>query len=125
MVEPFKYYVSISYKSEDAEWAIWFQHELEHYHLPSSFNGRDDIQQELRPVFRDLDELSAENLPKQIQQALKDSKNLIVICSPQAAKSEWVNEEVKTFILLERINNISPFIVEGKSPSDFYPKALR
>ena len=29
-----QYYAFISYKSDDVEWAIWLQHELEHYHLP-------------------------------------------------------------------------------------------
>lgn len=90
-----KYYAFISYKSEDNEWAIWLQHELENYHLPLSFNGRSDIRQDLRPVFRDIDELSAGNLPKQIKKALENSVNLIVVCSPLAAKSPWVNQEVE------------------------------
>lgn len=119
-----KYFAFISYKSEDVEWAVWLQHELEHYHLPASYNGRDDIRQDLRPIFRDIDELRAGNLPEQIQQALKDSENLIVICSPQSAKSPWVNDEVKTFILLGRTNQIFPFIVEGNSPQEFFPPAL-
>ena len=120
-----EYFAFISYKSEDVEWATWLQHELEHYHLPASFNGRTDIPQELRPVFRDIDELSAGNLPEQIQQALVNSQNLIVICSPQAAKSPWVNQEVETFISLGRTNRIFPFIVEGNSPLEFFPPALR
>ena len=119
-----EYYAFISYKSEDVEWAIWLQHELEHYHLPASFNGRTDIRQELRPVFRDIDELSAGNLPVQIQQALENSQNLIVVCSPQAAASPWVNQEVETFISLGRIDRVFPFIVEGNSPKDFFPPAL-
>lgn len=119
-----KYFAFISYKSEDVEWAVWLQHELEYYHLPSSYNGREDIRQDLRPIFRDIDELRAGNLPEQIQQALKDSENLIVICSPQSAKSPWVNDEVKTFISLERTNKIFPFIVEGNSPQEFFPPAL-
>ena len=119
-----EYFAFISYKSEDVEWAIWVQHELEHYHLPASFNGCEDVRQDLRPVFRDIDELSAGNLPKQIKQALVNSQNLIVICSPQAAESHWVNQEVKTFITLGRINRIFPFIVEGNSPSKFFPPAL-
>ena len=57
--------------------------ELEHYHLPTSFNGQTDIPQELRPVFRDIDELSAGNLPEQIYRALEYSQNLIVVCSPR------------------------------------------
>ena len=120
-----EYFAFISYKSEDVEWATWLQHELEHYHLPSSFNGRTDVPQELRPVFRDIDELSAGNLPEQIKQALDNSRNLIVICSPQSAKSPWVNQEVETFISLGRIDRIFPFIVEGNSPSEFFPPALR
>lgn len=120
-----EYFVFISYKSEDVEWATWLQHELEHYHLPASFNGRTDIPQELRPVFRDIDELSAGNLPEQIRMALVNSKNLIVICSPQSAKSPWVNQEVETFIALGKTDSIFPFIVEGNSLSEFFPPALR
>lgn len=119
-----EYYAFISYKSEDAEWAIWLQHELEHYHLPASYNGRADIPQELRPVFRDTDELSAGNLPGQIQQALENSQNLIVVCSPQAATAPWVNLEVETFISLGRTDRIFPFIVEENSPKEFFPPAL-
>ena len=119
-----EYFAFISYKSEDVEWAMWLQHELEHYHLPASFNGRTDVPQELRPVFRDIDELSAGNLPEQIKQALVNSLNLIVICSPQAAESPWVNQEVETFIDLGRTGRIFPFIVEGNAPSIFFPPAL-
>ena len=120
-----EYFAFISYKSEDVEWATWLQNELEHYHLPASFNGRTDVPKELRPVFRDIDELSAGNLPDQIKQALTNSQNLIVICSPQAAESPWVNQEVETFISLGRTDRIFPFIVEGNSPSEFFPPALR
>ena len=119
-----EYFAFISYKSEDAEWATWLQHELEHYHLPASFNGRTDVPKELRPVFRDIDELSAGNLPEQIKKALVNSQNLIVICSPQATESPWVNQEVETFISLGRTDRIFPFIVEGNSPSEFFPPAL-
>ena len=106
-----EYFAFISYKSEDVEWAIWLQHELEHYHLPASFNGRTDIRHELRPVFRDIDELSAGNLPEQIQKALANSQNLIVICSPNSRASHWVNEEVKSFISLGKTDHIYPFIM--------------
>ena len=124
MIEEKEYFAFISYKSEDVEWAIWLQHELEHYRLPTTFNGRTDIRQELRPVFRDIDELSAGNLPEQIKQALENSQNLIVVCSPQAATSHWVNQEVETFISLGRTDRIFPFIVEGNSPKEFFPRSL-
>lgn len=125
-----QYYAFISYKSEDVEWAIWLQHELEHYHLPASFNGRTDVRQELRPVFRDIDELSAGNLPEQIRLALENSHNLIVVCSPKAAASSWVNQEVDTFISLGRTDRIFPFIVEGypyakDKKEECFPESLR
>lgn len=119
-----EYYAFISYKSEDAEWAIWLQYELEHYHLPASFNGRTDIPHELRPVFRDIDELSSGNLPEQIQCALRNSQNLIVVCSPKSASSLWVNQEIETFIALGKTNRMFPFIVGGNSPMEFFPPAL-
>lgn len=126
----YKYFVFISYSSKDTDWAVWLQHEIEYYHLPASYNGKRKVRQDLRPVFRDIDELSAGNLPDQIQKALKDSMNLVVICSPDSAKSKWVNKEVKTFISLGRTKKIFPFIIKGcprakKGQKECYPKALR
>ena len=114
-----KYFAFISYKREDEEWAIWLQHEIEFYHLPASLNGRDDLPKEFRPVFRDIDELKAGNLPKQIYEALASSSNLIVICSPRAANSRWVNKEINDFIEIGKKNGVNnlerifPFVIEG------------
>ncbi len=131
-----KYFAFISYKREDEEWAIWFQHEMEHYHLPVTLNGRSDLPSEFRPVFRDIDELKAGNLPEQIYDALASSSYLIVVCSPNSAKSKWVNKEITDFIEIgktkgiDNIRNIFPFIVDGTPHSqndedECFPKALR
>ena len=121
-----EYFVFISYSSLDNEWAIWLRHELEHYHLPASFNGRTDVRDNLRKVFRDRDELSAgPEWDAQVQKALEETNNLIVICSPHSAKSEAVNKEVETFIALGKEDHIFPFIVEGDKPEDCFPPALR
>lgn len=127
-----EYYAFISYQREDEEWAKWLAYELEHYHLPLTLNGRDDLPQNLRPIFRDIDELSAGNLPQQIRHALENSKHLIVICSPQSAKSSWVNKEIETFISMGKTDKIFPFIIEGtamcnnpNAPAECFPPALR
>ena len=89
------YFVFISYSSLDNEWAIWFRHELEHYHLPASFNGRTDVRDNLRKVFRDRDDLIAgPEWDEQVQKALGDINNFIVICSSHSAKSDAVNKEI-------------------------------
>lgn len=136
MNKPSKYFAFISYKREDEEWAIWLQHELEYYHLPASLNGREDLPKVFRPVFRDIDELKAGNLPEQIHEALALSTNLIVICSPRSAESIWVNKEIEAFVEIgneKGINNLErvfPFIVEGTPHAkdkvdECFPKILR
>ncbi len=124
-----QYFAFISYKREDEEWAKWLANELEHYHLPFSLNGRDDLPKVLKPIFRDVDELSAGNLPKQIHKALKNSKNLIVICSPRSSKSPWVNKEVEEFIGMGKLDRVFPFIIDGipnskNEDEECLPKAI-
>lgn len=132
----YKYYAFISYKREDEEWAAWLQHEFEHYRLPSTLNGRSDLPTEFGPIFRDVDELSAGNLPAQIHEALEASAHLIVVCSPQSAKSEWVNKEISDFLEIGRqkgidnTDNLFPFIVEGmphaaRAEEECFPAILR
>lgn len=126
----YKYYAFISYTKRDEKWAKWLQYELEHYKLPSNLNGRSDLPENIRPVFKDTTELSPGNLSDQIYEALDLSKFLIVICSPRSAESYWVNLEVKTFIEMGKVENIIPFIIDGnafaKIPIDeCFPPALR
>ena len=130
-----KYFAFISYKREDEELAVWFHYELENYHLPTTLNGRDDLPTTFRPVFRDVDELKAGNLPEQIYNALADSTYLVVICSPNSATSKWVNKEILDFIKIgqtkgiDNVKNIFPFIVDGTPHSknkseECFPQAL-
>ena len=138
-----KYFAFISYKREDEDWAKWFQNELENYHLPSTLNGRKDINfeelpKQFRPVFRDIDELKAGNLPEQIYSALKDSLNLVVICSHLLAdddEAKWVNKEISDFIEIgeregaDNVRHIFPFIIDGiphaGDERECFPKVLR
>lgn len=125
-----EYFAFISYQRKDEEWAKWLAHELEHYRFPVTINGREDIPKELRPIFRDIDELSAGNLPRQIHNALKNSKHLIVICSTNSVKSKWVNKEIEEFISMGKTDKIFPFIIDGKAFSEnedeeCFPPALK
>jgi hypothetical protein len=126
-----EYFAFISYKREDEEWAKWLARELDSYKLPSSLNGK-DMPPSLRKTFRDIDELSAGNLPKQIYNALSKADNLIVVCSPRSANSKWVNKEIEDFIKIKggKSDRIFPFIIEGEPFSkevqkECFPKKLR
>lgn len=106
----FKYVAFISYQRNDEEWAKWLHHQLEHYHLPVDIPK---LNKKLRPMFLDEEELAGGNLDETIREALNASRHLIVLCSPNSAKSEWVNKEVQTFIDNDRTNHIIPVIIDG------------
>lgn len=130
MSETKKYFVFISYSSKDNEddnkWAEWLRHELEHWHLPTTYNGVKPQRDNLREVFRDRDGFSAGlEWDKQVKPILENSQNLIVLCSPNAKKSEAVNEEVKFFVDTGKEEHIFPFIIEGNGPDDCFPPALK
>ena len=69
----------------------------------------------LFPIFRDREELPVSaDLGTKIEAALRDSRYLIVICTPHSARSRWVNEEIKSFKKLGREDKILALIVAGE-----------
>ena len=129
MEERKEYYAFISYKREDEKWAKWLQDKLEHYKFPTNLNGRTDLPKNIRPTFRDVTDLNPGLLAEEINNALRNSQWLIVVCSPRSAKSPWVCKEAQTFIDLGRADHIIPFVIEGNPFSDdisteCYPEAL-
>lgn len=137
MADSKEYYAFISYSHKDEEWAKWLQHEFEHYHLPTTLNGMTNVPDRFRPIFRDIDELSGGELKPQISHALRASAYLVIICSPNSAKSPYVDGEIREFIEIgaqngiNNISNIFPFIIEGiphstsEPDKECFPKALR
>lgn len=127
----FAYYAFISYSSKNTKWAKWLHHSLEYYQVPSVVRkGRSSIPQHIRPVFWYRTDLAGTNLSEALRNELRDSKFLIVICSPQSARSVWVNDEVQAFIEMGREKMIIPLIVEGEPHAadparECFPPALR
>ena len=115
----FTYRGFISYSHRDKAWADWLHKALETYRVPSRLVGKQTahgtIPRRLNPVFRDRDELaSAAELGRKVNEALGQSENLIVICSPASAASRWVNEEVLAYKRMGRGERIFCLIVEGE-----------
>ena len=110
----YEYFAFISYKHEDMRWAKWLQQQIETYRLPSIIRKQaPHLPKHIRPVFRDQTDISTGPLLQNLRQELQDSRFLIVLCSPAAAKSEWVNREVQHFIDMGRADRIIPFVVAG------------
>lgn len=130
MEEGKEYFAFISYKREDEKWAKWLQRKLEHYHIPTNVRrSSPHLPKRIRPIFRDASDLTPGLLAENIHDALEKSQFLIVICSPNAAKSVWVGKEVQTFIDMGQTDKIIPLVIEGTpnsedSESECFPTAL-
>ena len=108
----------LSYSHADAAWARWLLRRLETYRVPSRLVGTSgahgEIGRRLGMFFRDREELpTAGDLGATIREALADSAALIVIASPAAAQSRWVNAEVEAFQASGRGERVLCFVVAG------------
>src|ERR1700733_11985450 len=117
-----RYRAFLSYSHADTAWAKWLHKALEDYRIDKDLVGRETaygpLPRTLRPIFRDRDDFSAgHSLTEQTLGALEASQFLIVICSPRAAQSQYVNEEIRRFKALGRAHRVIPVIVDGE-PGD-------
>jgi eukaryotic-like serine/threonine-protein kinase len=113
------YVAFISYSHDDKPWADWLHKALETYRVPKRLVGQSTaagvIPPRLIPIFRDSAELaSSSDLNRSVNAALAESRNLIVICSPSAAQSRWVNTEVSAFKRNGRSDGVFCLIVAGE-----------
>lgn len=114
MSADFKYFAFISYASHDIEWGKRLQKRLEHYRLPATLCSEHNLPRNpIKPVFFAPTDIQPGGLTEELQERLRSSRHLIVICSPHSAKSEWVGKEIEFFHSLGRTKDIYFFIVEG------------
>ena len=120
----FKYDAFISYRHCDLDKFVAenLHKILETYELPKNIKEQLHIEgRTIKRVFRDQDELPlSSNLEDPIIEALKESKYLIVICSPRLKDSLWCKKEIQTFKKLRGRKNIFCVLIEGE-PSDSFP----
>lgn len=110
----FKYFAFISYSSHDTEWGKRLQRKLEGYRMPATLCSEHGWKRKpINPVFFAPTDIQPGGLTAELQERLRASRNLIVICSPHSAKSEWVGKEIAFFHSLGRAKNIHFFIVDG------------
>lgn len=120
------YRAFLSYSHSDRVFAGWLHRALESYRIPSRFVGTStefgQVPSRLTPIFRDREELSASHsLSEAIEAALSQSSALIVVCSPAAATSHWVNEEIRFFKRLHREARIFAVIAAGEPGASDMP----
>ena len=137
--EAHHYWAFLSYSHADSADADWLHQAIERFVIPKGLVGRvtanGAVPKKLTPIFRDRHELAASSdLGGKIRAAIKQSRFLIVLCSPAAAGSRWVNEEILAFKKLHGERRILAAIVggepwasaiAGREAEECFPPALR
>ena len=114
MEQRYKFFAFISYNSTDTEWGKRLQNKLENYRMPATLCSEHGWKRKpINPVFFAPTDIQPGGLSEELQERLRASKNLIVICSPNSARSEWVGREIEFFHTLGRSKQIHFFIVDG------------
>jgi tetratricopeptide (TPR) repeat protein len=127
------YRAFLAYSHRDGRWAKRLHRALESHRIDQDLIGRETpagpVPTTLRPIFRDREDFAAgHSLTEQSLAALRASRFLIVMCSPAAANSHYVNEEVRQFKAMGRAHAIIPVIVDGEpgdAERECFPPALR
>jgi hypothetical protein len=124
-----RYRAFLSYSHKDTIAAGRLHRRLEAYRIPKRLIGRETprgpVPARLWPIFRDREELpAATDLSETVREALARSGALIILCSPHAAGSLWVVEEIRVFRELHPDRPILAAILDG-DPPECFPPALR
>jgi len=129
----------LSYSHQDAAIADWLHEELEEFRVPPRLIGKltdhGPVPKRLAPIFRDRQELAAaSDLSEEIEEAIAGSRFMIVLCSPAAARSHWIDKEIACFKRLHREDRILAAIINGepfasddadRAGEECFPSALR
>lgn len=118
-----RYRAFISYSHRDQAFARALHRQLETYRVPSRLVGREtalgSVPRRLTPIFRDREDLAATgDLTASVRDALANSGTLIVVCSPDAVASRWVNEEIRAYRQLNPGGTILAAVLAGDPDAD-------
>lgn len=128
-----QYYAFISYRDreKDYEMVKWLKRKLTHYHLSSTYRKEHpEHPKEIKPIFEYKSEMAGGYLWPEIQRALRNSRYLIVVCTPNTPGSDAVGNEIEYFRSLDKQDKIIPLVAEGEafstdSKKECFPEPLR
>lgn len=110
----YQYYAFISYNRNDVDEARELHEFIEDFIIPKKFRNRFNNCKRFGKVFFAPENYSyAEELTEELKERLRNSRYLIVVCSPDSANSYYVGLEINYFCSLNRKTDILFYIVRG------------
>lgn len=128
-----RYRAFISYNQKDKSVVKRLHRWLETYRVPRGGARSADLApgRRLGRFFRDDEEMAASpDIGGTVRGAIEDAESLVVICSPNAAQSKWVDAEIRHFRETGRERKVFAVMVAGTPNSgdpktECFPPSLR
>ncbi|MBI1762291.1 MAG: TIR domain-containing protein, partial [Acidobacteria bacterium] len=107
------YDVFLSYSRRDIEFVKLLETALNE-HMPAAGQQR-------LSVFRDEGKITGNEYYRTIERTLRNSRKLILVASPNAYKSQFVNDEVRDFIRMKGARNVFVILYKGMPNNETPP----
>ena len=121
MDQGYKAFISYRHLPLDIWTAKKLHRRIERYTIPAPL--RKDGEKKPGRVFRDQDELPiSSNLSANIREALDRAEFLIVICTPETPKSQWVLREISYFLEHHDREHVLAVLADGTPEASFPPQ---
>ena len=99
----------ISYSRVDKGFASKLEKALENFTPPKDLA----VAQRHLDIFRDEKDFTGTEYHESLEKHLRDSAKLIVLCSPHARASQYVNDEIRRFAKAKGGEHIVPLLISG------------
>ncbi len=99
--------VFVSYSRQESDFARRLERQLESYSPPKALG----LPARRLRVFLDTSDIRGEDYDEAISRELSRARNLIVLCSPAARASQYVDDEIRRFVAVRRKVDEAPSVV--------------
>jgi len=110
MEEPFTHDAFISYSRRDKAFGELLEKALEKYRPPEDL----PVPQRQLRIFRDEEDFIGTEYHLPLSRHLNGSKKLLVVCSPHARRSVYVNDEIRRFVT-QSAELVVPLLLAGRA----------
>ena len=99
----------ISYSRQDKVFATLLKKALENFQPPRGLG----LPQRYLKIFLDEEDFTGPGYDSSLRKHLQDSARLLVVCSPAACRSQYVDDEIRQFVNANGAGQLVPVLISG------------